>query len=448
MPYQILNALRISWRHAKIYGAGVPILVDLGAMSVSVLVKKYGGTSVGSIERIEALADRLKEEIGLGQKPIVVVSAMSGETNRLIALAETIDADYRGPAYDMLIASGEQVSISLLAIALGKRGVKAQPLLGHQLGIRTDSTFAKARILSIDVEPLIGLVENGTIPIVAGFQGVDEDDNITTLGRGGSDTTAVALSAALRASRKPEYGEVCEIYTDVPAVFTADPRLVSRARELPVMSSEEMMEMAALGSKVLHIRCVEIAAKYDVKIHLRSTFEKREGTWIVPKEEDMPIAIEQPVVSAVTHDPNTAVFKLFPVPVGSKFLASLFQRLADRGVIVDIITQSEAADQQGQRLAFSVTKEDIPLSRQVLREFVKDEAAVSLMENMAKISVVGVGMRNHPGVAARFFAVLAEHGIDVLLVTTSEIKISAVIDQAKLKAAAEALHTAFDLDAR
>lgn len=414
------------------------------------IVKKYGGTSVGSIERIESLADRLVKEINQGQKPIIVVSAMSGETNRLIAMAEKIDPDYRGSAYDMLIASGEQVSISLLAIALQKRGIKAQPLLAYQIGIRTDSTFAKARIQSIDTDPLFRLVEKNIVPVVAGFQGVDEDRNITTLGRGGSDTTAVALAAAIQSRAKCD----CEIYTDVPAVFTADPRLVNKARELPSLSCEEMMEMAALGSKVLHIRCVEIAAKYGVKIHLRSTFEEREGTWILPDSpvepqtfkgsSTMNIQIEQPVVSAVTHDANTAVFKLFPVPTGPDFLAQLFGTLAKKGVVVDIITQSETAD--GQRLAFSVTKEDIPLSRQALKDFVPNSEHITLIENMAKLSVVGVGMRNHPGVAARFFAVLAKSGVPIHLVTTSEIKISAVIDQDKLKEAAEALHSEFGLD--
>lgn len=414
------------------------------------IVKKYGGTSVGSIERIESLADRLVKEIKTGQKPVVVVSAMSGETNRLIGLAEKIDPDYRGSAYDMLIASGEQVSISLLAIALQKRGIQAQPLLGFQLGIRTDSTFAKARIQSIDTDPVFRLVEKNVVPVVAGFQGVDEDDNITTLGRGGSDTTAVALAAAIQGRAACD----CEIYTDVPAVFTADPRLVSKARELSSLSCEEMMEMAALGSKVLHIRCVEIAAKYGVKIHLRSTFEEREGTWILPDiqidhsshkgSSTMNIQIEQPVVSAVTHDANTAVFKLFPVPTGPDFLARLFDTLAKKGVVVDIITQSETSE--GQRLAFSVTKEDIPLSRQALKDFVPNSDHITLIENMAKISVVGVGMRNHPGVAARFFAVLAKADVPVHLVTTSEIKISAVIEQGKLKEAAEALHSEFGLD--
>jgi aspartate kinase len=400
-----------------------------------ILVKKYGGTSVGSIERIESLADRLFADVRSGQKPIVVASAMSGETNRLIALGEKIDPDYRGPAYDMLIASGEQVSISLLAIALQKRGIKAQPLLAYQLGIQTDSVHAKARILRIDGGRLLRLASDGVVPIVAGFQGVTEGAEITTLGRGGSDTTAVALAAAIGARE-------CEIYTDVPAVFTADPRLVPRARELERASFDEMMEMASLGSKVLHIRCVEIGAKYGVRIHVRSAFEPREGTWIVPEGEIM----EQPLVSAVTHDASTAIFKLFPVPAGPAFLAALFEKLSARGVVVDIITQSD--HEEGQRLAFSTTKEDIPLARQVLKEALGPGTRQQAIEGMAKISVVGVGMRNHPGVAARFFQTLARHDIAVHLVTTSEIKLSAVIAEAQLSLAAQALHTEFGLDRR
>lgn len=397
------------------------------------IVKKYGGTSVGSIERIESLADRLVSDIRRGERPIVVASAMSGETNKLIALAEQIDPEYRGPAYDMLIASGEQVSISLLSIALSKRGIQSQPLLAYQIGIKTDSVHAKARILDIKTDLLKKLVSQNIVPIVAGFQGIDEDDQITTLGRGGSDTTAVALAAALGSAE-------CEIFTDVPAVFTADPRLVPKARELTKMSYEEMMEMAALGSKVLHIRCVEIAAKYNVCIHLRSTFETREGTRIVPEGEIM----EQALVSAVTHDSNTAIFKLFPTPAGAGFLSELFKGLSDRGVIVDIITQSESPE--GQRLAFSVQKEDVPLTKTVLKDFIKGETKTTVLENLAKISVVGVGMRNHPGVAARFFKVLAAHEVSIHVVTTSEIKISAVIDPAALSKAANALHTEFSLD--
>jgi aspartate kinase len=398
------------------------------------LVKKFGGTSVGSIERIEKVADRLVADLRRGEKPVVVVSAMSGETNRLVALGEAIDPNYRGPAYDMLVASGEQVSVALLTIAIEKRGVPARALLAHQLGVVTDSVHSKARIKEIRTDEIFRLAGQGIIPVVAGFQGVDENGNITTLGRGGSDTSAVALAAALSC-------EACEIYTDVPAVFTADPRIVPRAREISRVSFEEMMEMASLGSKVLHIRSVEMGVKYNVRIHVRSTFVSREGTWIVPEGEIM----ENPVVSAVTHDALTVVFKLFPVPQETSFLAELFTKLAARNVVVDIITQSQ--NESGQRLAFSVTAEDRPLTQEVLKTFLPESVSVEMLPDMAKVSVVGVGMRNHPGVAARFFEVLAENKIAIHLVTTSEIKISAVVEKDSFTRACEALHKAFELDA-
>lgn len=407
-------------------------------MVKKIVVKKFGGTSVGTIERIEAVADRVVRDLQKGEFPVVVASAMSGETNKLVGLGNQIDPNYRGPAYDMLVASGEQVSIALLAIALEKRGQKARPLLAYQLGIETDNLYSKARITTVRTDILEKCVQENIVPIVAGFQGVDGEMNITTLGRGGSDTTAVALAAALRSHS-------CEIYTDVPAVFSADPRVVSKARELPQISFEEMMEMASLGSKVLHIRSVEIGAKYNVKIHLRSSFEDREGTWIVSEQDLGEGSMENPVVSSVTHDASTVVIKLHPVPAGTNFLATLFEKLATKGVSIDIITQSQS--DLGQRLAFSVTQEDLPLTQQVLNDVLSGQNVERvIMDKMAKISVVGVGMRNHPGVAARFFQVLAKAQIPVHLVTTSEIKISAVVDQHHLQQAAEALHTEFSLD--
>ncbi len=400
----------------------------------SIMVKKFGGTSVGSIERIEAVADRvLEDQRETGQFPIVVASAMSGETNRLVRLAQDIDPFYKGLAYDMLLASGEQVSIALLAIALEKRGVRAMPVLAHQIGIYTDSIHSKARITGINPEPLLKIVESGAIPIVAGFQGVNEESRITTLGRGGSDTTAVALAAAIGA-------EACEIFTDVPAVFTADPRLVPKAREIANLSFEEMMEMASLGSKVLHFRSVELAVKYNVRIHLRSTFEKREGTWVVPEGE----AMEAPVVSSVTHDASTSVFKLFPMPFGAEVLADLFTKLAEKGVVVDIITQSQS--EKGQRLAFSVTEEDFNTTQALLKGQDFKNVEVEAMKNMSKISIIGVGMANHHGVAARFFKVLSSLEVPIHLVTTSEIKVSAVIERVHLEKAAQGLHTEFGLD--
>jgi aspartate kinase len=400
----------------------------------NLIVKKFGGTSVGSIERIRGVADLIHRARASGQTPIIVSSAMSGETNRLVALGNELDPTYRGPAYDMLVASGEQVAISLLTIALARLGVPAKPLLAYQLGIQTDAVSSKARIKHILTDELRRLIAAGITPIIAGFQGVDDDLNITTLGRGGSDTSAVAVAAALGL-------DACEIFTDVPAVFTADPRLVPRAREIARLSFEEMMEMASLGSKVLHVRSVEIAAKHGVRIHVRHTFQDREGTWIVPEEE----ILEHPVVSGVTHDAATFVFRLHPIPTETKFLANLFTELSTRGVSVDVISQSELPD--GNRLAFSTTAEDEPLARAVLAEFLPGGVRTEALAEVAKVSIVGVGMRNHPGVAARFFSRLAADDVRVHLVTTSEIKITAIVDRSKLEVAARGLHAEFGLDA-
>lgn len=402
--------------------------------SVMIVVKKFGGTSLGSLDRIEAVADRIKEDIQLkGESPIIVASAMSGETNRLISLAHQVAPNDRSPAYDMLLASGEQVSIALLAMALQKRGVKARPLLAFQLGIMTDALPSKATIQSIRTQQMNDLVGQGVVPVVAGFQGIDPQENITTLGRGGSDTTAVALAAALG-------NEVCEIYTDVPAIFTADPRLVPKAQPLKTVYFDEMMEMASLGSKVLHARSVELASKFGVKIHLRSTFEKKEGTWVVSQGEDM----EKPVVTSVTHDPNTSIFKLFPTPDTSEFLANLFMKLAEKGVVVDIITQSQ--NPEGQRLAFSVHSDDTAAALTIIKGEVDAATEIEVINDMAKVSVVGVGMQNQYGVASRFFAALAKAEAPIRLVTTSDIKISAVIEKANLENAANILHTEFKLD--
>ncbi len=406
-----------------------------------ICVKKFGGTSVGSIERIEAIAERLAESAEAGQTQLVVVSAMAGETNRLVHLAAQIDPAYRGAAYDMLLASGEQVSVALLAIALEKRGYKARPLLAYQLGLRTDSVFSKAKIKSIESGYLIELCQSGVIPIVAGFQGATSSNEITTLGRGGSDTTAVAIAASLGAKS-------CEIYTDVPAVFTADPRLVPLAQEVAQLSYEEMMEMAILGSKVLHFRCVEIAAKFKVAIHVRSTFERRDGTWIMEndpsKKAEEQTMLEDPVVSAITHESSTLIFKLFPIPQGVGFKADLFRQLAEAGVVVDIISQTQNAD--GQWLAFSVTEEDEALTTQVLKKFMTSEMGLEVHRDLAKISIIGVGMKNTPGVAARFFDVLDRCHIPIHLVTTSEIKVSALVPRSELSQAARALHAEFGLD--
>lgn len=405
--------------------------------SNQIVVKKFGGTSVGSIERIQSVAERVKQDQDRGEKPILVVSAMSGETNRLISLAHRISPLDRGPAYDMLVASGEQVSVSLLSMALTKLGTNAQPLLAHQLDIRTDSTHAKARIKSINKQMLLNLTDKNIIPVIAGFQGIGDDESITTLGRGGSDTSAVAIAAALSLP-------TCEIYTDVPAVYTADPRLVPKAKEMKQVSIDEMMEMASLGSKVLHTRSVELAGKYNIKIHLRSTFEKREGTWIVPEVSLMNSSMENPLVTGITHDDNTTVIKIYPIPSDVSFIADLFKKLAEAGVVVDIISQSHA--NRGQRLAFSVSKEDSLQAEKITSSYIPSNCKIEIIKDVSKVSIVGMGMKNQFGVAARFFDVLAKQKSNLHLVTTSEIKISAVIDQKFLSPVANALHTEFNLD--
>ena len=394
-------------------------------------IKKFGGTSVGSIEKIEQVASRIAKDKLSGENPLVVVSAMSGETNRLINLATQITPYCKGSAYDMLLASGEQVSVALLALALKKRNIKATPLLAHQVGIKTDSLFSRARIQEINTKQIRACLKLDHIPLVAGFQGVTNKNTITTLGRGGSDTTAVALAVAFKQSE-------CEIFTDVPKIYTADPRLIKRASQISKLSFEEMMEMSSLGSQVLHCRSVEIAAKYKVKIHVRSTFEQTEGTWILPKEEFM----ENPLVSAVTHDRNTVIVKMYPVPSGTEFIAHLFTRLAEKHISVDIISQSY--HKEGQRLAFSITTEDLEAAKKIIYKLI-DQKKVSIIEGLTKLSIVGVGMANHPGVAARFFKVLNKIGVDMHLVTTSEIKISAIIDKKYLSQAAGAIHEEFIL---
>ena len=401
-------------------------------------VKKFGGTSVGTIERIEAVADRIWSDLNEGQKPVITASAMSGETNRLVSLADQVDRGYRGRAYDMLLASGEQVSISLLAMALEKRSIPTRPLLAHQVGIYTDSIFSRARIQKVNGKALLRWVDRGIVPIVAGFQGIDKDEQITTLGRGGSDTTAVALAAALELEGKKT---LCEIYTDVPAVFTADPRLVPKAREIKRLAYEEMMEMASLGTKVLHVRAVELAAKFGISVHVRSSLEQREGTWIEEEKNEM----EHAIVSAVSHETGTVIFKLFPVPNGSGILAELFSDLAKFGIVVDIITQSQ--NEEGQRLALSTSEEDFEAARNYFSgKFANSQVQIVEMKNMAKLSVIGVGMRNHSGVAARFFKVLSDRDVPVHLVSTSEIKISVVIDGENIEKAACGVHTEFELD--
>ena len=398
------------------------------------IVKKFGGTSVGSIEKIEAVADRLQEDIKRGECPIVVISAMSGWTSSLEKMAREVYPDFRGPAYDMLLSSGEQVSLSLLSLALEKRGVKNSPLLGHQAGIQTDSLFSKACIQSVNPSRLNQLLDRAFVPLVAGFQGVDSERQITTLGRGGSDLTAVALAVALKI-------KTCEIYTDVLGVFTGDPKLIPKAKLRQEIDFSEMMEMSFLGSRVLQIRSVELASKYGVQLHVRQALKSNPGTWILNKKGgDM----EGPAVSAVAHDLNTQVIRIKDPPTGARFISDLFNRLGERNVFVDIISHSKLSASSA-RLSFSIAKTDLKACLEVLKSLVPEQN-ISLIQNVAKISVTGLGMAGRSGVAGKFFSALEKTGTRLHLVTTSEIKISAIIDEKDLKSTAQALHTAFGLD--
>ena len=398
----------------------------------NLIVKKFGGTSVGSIKKIESIAQRLAEDCQRGEQPLVVISAMSGRTDSLIQMAHKIYPHFQGEAYDMLLSSGEQVSISLLSLALEKRGIKNKPLLAYQARIQTSALFSKARIESIQTEKIKSLLKKKVMPLIAGFQGVTKQNEITTLGRGGSDLTAVALSAALHI-------KACEIYTDVSGVFTADPRLVPQAKKQKTLGFFEMMEMACLGSKVLQIRSVEMAAKYGIKLHVRHAFKKEEGTWITNKKENN---MEGSVVSAIAHDLNTLVIRFNQPPAGVKFLSDLFTELGKSSVFVDIISQSEISAVS--RLSFSIPKTDLKKSLSVLKKL-KIEKEISIIDKVAKISIVGVGMASHSGVAGRFFSVIKKTKARLYLVTTSEIKISAIIDKKSLKKTALALHKEFNL---
>lgn len=398
-------------------------------MNSTIVIKKFGGTSVGSVDRIQQVAQRIQKDLNQGQKVIVVASAMSGETNRLSKLAEEINSEEKGLAYDMLLSSGEQVSVSLLSLALKKMDIEAVPLLAYQVGIRTNSLFSEARIEHIKTDLVKKYLDQGKVPLIAGFQGVNQDNQITTLGRGGSDTTAVALAVALGQKH-------CEIYTDVPNIYTADPSIIKDAKKISQLSFEEMMEMAILGAKVLHFRCVELAAKYNVNIHLRSAFEETEGTLVTQEEKNM----ENPVISSVVQDTDIAIVKLFPIPMGVEFISKIFNLLAEKSIMIDVISQSY--NSEGQRLALSIREKDISDVKKILSSFI-EENKISFIQKVCKVSIIGVGMIHHSGVAAQFFNILNKSKANLHLVTTSDIKISAIIDQKNMKTVIEDLHNHF-----
>ena len=400
------------------------------------IVQKFGGTSVGTIDRIKNVARRAIATQKQGHDVVVVVSAMSGETNRLLGLAQQISPIPDERELDVIASTGEQVTVGLLALAIQAEGGKASSLLGHQVRILTDSAFARARIQDIDDKHVREALNAGKIAVVAGFQGVDKDGNITTLGRGGSDTSAVAVAAALKA-------DVCEIYTDVDGVYTADPNVVRSARKVNRISYEEMLELASLGAKVLQIRSVEFGMKYQVPIHVRSSFNDNEGTWVVPEEKSM----EAVVVSGVTATRDEAKVTLSGVIDKPGIQAQVLRPLAQAGIVVDVIVQAHI--QNGRtNLTFTLPGSDLARAKDILAKHCADLCPadqIKAEENLSKVSVVGVGMRSHAGVALKMFEILAADNIHIHLISTSEIKISCVIESKYAELAVRSLHDGFGL---
>jgi len=399
---------------------------------VALIVQKYGGTSVGDPVRIKGVAQRVAASYRQGNHVIVVVSAMAGETNRLLDLAGKVSEHPDAREADVLLATGEQVSVALLAMALQNLGVRAQSFLGHQIRISTNSVFGRARIKSIDAEHMLEVVKDGAVAVVAGFQGVDEGDNITTLGRGGSDTSAVAVAAAVRA-------DACEIFTDVAGVYTTDPRICPSARKLARISYDEMLELASLGAKVLQIRSVEFAKRYGVPVHVRTSFSDEPGTWVVQEDSSM----EDVLVTGVAHDLNEAKITLLHVPDRPGLAAKILSPIANAHIVVDMIIQNASADGYTD-LTFTVPRADYQKALGMVREVAAEIGAsgVTSDTSIAKVSVVGLGMRSHAGVAARMFQVLAHEGINIQMISTSEIKVSAVIDAKYTELAVRSLHQA------
>ncbi len=400
---------------------------------MALLVQKYGGTSVGSIERIKLVAEKIRAAKRAGNDVVVVVSAMAGDTNRLLALAHEISEIPDEREKDVLLASGEQVSTALLSLALKELGQPARSFLGHQVRIETDRAYGKARIRNIDSTKIVESLKNSEVVVVAGFQGVDEDDNITTLGRGGSDTSAVALAAFLNA-------QACEIYTDVEGVFTTDPEICPDARKLKRISYDEMIELASSGAKVLEIRSVEFAKKFSVPVHVRSTFVDVEGTWLVKEDASM----DDVLVSGVSYDKNEAKITLLCVPDRPGLAAQIFGPIADAHIVVDMIIQNASEDGTTD-LTFTVPQADHKKALAIVERTAPAVKAkgVKVDTDIAKVSVVGVGMRSHAGVAAKMFEALARAGINIEMISTSEIKISVVVDAKDTEAAVRALHDAF-----
>ena len=406
---------------------------------MALYVQKYGGTSVGSVERIEAVAEKVQGFKQQGHDIVVVVSAMSGETNRLIGLAKEIQPQTPSPReMDVLLSTGEQVTIALLCMALEKRGVPARSYTGSQVKILTDSSHMKARIEDIEVSSMQADLAEGRVIVVAGFQGVDVDGNITTLGRGGSDTTGVALAAALKADE-------CQIYTDVDGVYTTDPRVVSGAQRLGVITFEEMLEMASLGSKVLQIRAVEFAGKYKVPLRVLHSFQDGPGTLITIEDES---TVEKPIISGIAFNRDEAKLTVMGVPDIPGVASKILGPVSRANIEVDVIVQNVAADNTTD-FTFTVHRNDYDVARSVLEKASEALGAREVVgdNKIAKVSIVGVGMRSHAGVASKMFDALAEENINIQMISTSEIKVSVVIAEKYLELAVRALHSVFELDA-
>jgi aspartate kinase len=403
---------------------------------VGLVVQKYGGTSVADLERIENVARRVIKEKEAGNDMVVVLSAMAGETDRLINLAHQAAEDPDSREYDALVSTGEQVTVTLLSIVLNRLGYRARSFLGYQIKINTDGAFKKARIVKIDTRKIREELKKGSIIVVAGFQGVDGENNITTLGRGGSDTSAVALAAAMKA-------DMCEIYTDVDGVYTTDPNIYDKARRLDKISYDEMLEMARAGAKVLHPRSVELAKKFEVPVYVKSSFSEVNGTLVTKEDKDM----EKEVVSGVTYDRDQAKITVVNVPDRPGIAARLFTPLAEHNIMVDMIIQNASVDSLTD-LTFTVSRKDVKQASILVKDAAKDIGAANVVidDSVAKISIIGVGMVSHSGVAAKMFTTLAKEGINIEMISTSEIKISCVVKAKYTELAVMVLHDAFELE--
>ena len=410
---------------------------------MGLIVQKYGGSSVADAEGLKRVANRIVATKKAGHQVVVVVSAMGDTTDELLDLANQVSPLPNGRELDMLLTAGERISMALLAMAIGNLGHEARSFTGSQAGVLTTSTHGKARIIDVTPGRITEALNEGAIAIVAGFQGINQETkDVTTLGRGGSDTTAVALAAALEA-------DVCEIYTDVDGIFTADPRVVPSARKLKTVTYEEMLELAASGAKVLHLRCVEYARRYDMPIHVRSSFSNNEGTWVVKDHPEGGTDMEQAVIAGIAHDKSEAKVTVVGVPDRAGIAARIFQAIADADINIDMIVQNVSAAATGLTdISFTLPKTEGAEATAILQRIQGEIGFASIQydDQIGKLSLVGAGMRSHPGVTATFFSCLADAGVNIEMISTSEIRISVICRESDLEKGVKAAHTAFDLD--